>query len=624
MIKPKNTKVTAGAALAVLIVLLFSFASCAEKRDVSRDIPAMAIPAAGLVPPIVPGTPTPAPEPVWINSVQAGDEYQLQAAITNAAAAGPTIIEVMNDIQIVSGLEVPDVCSVKIISGGGNQFIIYGNNHRILYNETIGSDIYLENLVLKGGRAAYGDRDSQGGTINNQNSSLTITRCLIGESSSDQNGGAIYSYGDGASLTIIDSTFVNNRAESSNGGAIYHIGGDLTVTGTTFYNNEGNYYGGAIYASSAGTTTAYFKDCYISHNTAPTGGGLYCTASSSYFIDCTISGNEGKRGFGGGLYLYSDTVLAGDNLTVDNNSARIGAGIYTGRKLTILSGSISDNITGTDYAYGDSDGDGGGVYNEGEFVMFGGAISNNTATDARGGGVVSTGTFTMSGGEIGTNYADTGGGVYNDGYFELASGTIRKNENGNHTGGFDGWGGGVFNGSSGVFLMKGGLIDEHNSYNGNGGGVANIGDFIMSGGEISHNFADHGGGVSTGDMTKHVNGVTKGSFTMQGGLIADNEALSEGGIQNQGGSCVISGGDITRNLTVMGFGGGIGSSNGDLTITGGTISYNEADNGAGIEINTGDLTITGGTIEHNTAIGEGGGILASNGTFIMAGGKIIN
>ena len=59
---------------------------------------------------------------------------------------------------------------------------------------------------------------------------------------------------------------------------------------------------------------------------------------------------------------------------------------------------VSGTITG-----GSFNSDGGGVYNNATFNMYGGVISNNTAN--RGGGVYNNHTFTMYGGVISQNTA---------------------------------------------------------------------------------------------------------------------------------------------------------------------------------------------------------------------------
>ncbi|MDR2203244.1 MAG: hypothetical protein LBE76_02885 [Nitrososphaerota archaeon] len=118
-------------------------------------------------------------------------------------------------------------------------------------------------------------------------------------------------------------------------------------------------------------------------------------------------------------------------------------------------------------------------------------------------------------GEISGNTREvplTGGGVSNIGTFIMSGGKISDNSAGGH-------GGGVYNG--GVFKMLGGEISD-NTASSSGGGVYNgyYGSFSMSGGTISGNTAMVGGGVCSQ--------LYFGTFEWVGGTISSNIATSEG------------------------------------------------------------------------------------------------
>ena len=140
---------------------------------------------------------------------------------------------------------------------------------------------------------------------------------------------------------------------------------------------------------------------------------------------------------------------------------------------------------------------------------------------ATGSGIDSYGTFTMYGGCITGNigqYTDNplyiyGGGIYNhsSGIFTMNGGVIANN--------IANYGGGVYNRQSGTFNMNGGAIKD-NTANNAGGGVRNNGNFTMSGSSlISNNISHHtGGGVD----------FNSGSFKMLGGSITNNKSDSDG------------------------------------------------------------------------------------------------
>ena len=161
----------------------------------------------------------------------------------------------------------------------------------------------------------------------------------------------------------------------------------------------------------------------------------------------TILDLNGHTIDGSGIETESKTVikiLSAGNLTL-NDSSKAKTGLITG-------GSASN-------------GNGGGVYANGDFTMNGGTISGNRAENYGGGVYVSGRTFTMNGGKICSNTAGiSGGGVgLNDRNssvtFKMNGGTICNNE-----------GGGVFfkkendqQPSESSFILTGGTIKDNRS-----------------------------------------------------------------------------------------------------------------------------------------------------------------
>ncbi|MCL2827283.1 MAG: InlB B-repeat-containing protein [Oscillospiraceae bacterium] len=105
------------------------------------------------------------------------------------------------------------------------------------------------------------------------------------------------------------------------------------------------------------------------------------------------------------------------------------------------------------------------------------------------------------------------------------------------------------------------------------------------------------------------------TFTMTGGAISDNTATTGGGaLDIENGYATISGGTISGNVvtSASGFGGGIYLKAANLTMSGGELSNNRANNGGGIYVdNSGFITMTGGTISNNVATANGGGIFTA-------------
>ena len=274
---------------------------------------------------------------------------------------------------------------------------------------------------------------------------------------------------------------------------------------------------------------------------------------------------------------------------------------------------------------------GGGVYveNGASFIMLGGNISGNTATQAGGGVYYASGS---SGGTF--EYSDITNSATNLTATGLAGGRII----GNAVTGDEVSGGGVYTAAS---LTLSGVEISNNTVNSvdnnRGGGVAIYGSssspitVTMTGGTISGNSAPLGGGVS---VRNHA------TFTLSAGEISensapratsghgnDNSAHSSGGGVNVGsnGTFNMSGGSISGNISGNDsndndndYGGGVYVYAGTFTMTGGTISGNEADDGGGIYVNSADkiennngALLVGGVdvvISNNIARHNGGGI----------------
>ena len=142
--------------------------------------------------------------------------------------------------------------------------------------------------------------------------------------------------------------------------------------------------------------------------------------------------------------------------------------------------------------------------------------------------------------------------------------------------------------------------------------IANYGEFNMTGGEISGNTADYGAGVY----------LTRGNMTIAGGKIAKNAAnQAGGGVSQDGGIVLMRGGEISGNTADRGAGWRL-SSGGSVLMRDGDITGNNASNaGGGIYQDSGTFTVNGGSITKNEAA-TGGGLRHINGTFNFQGGSL--
>jgi hypothetical protein len=308
--------------------------------------------------------------------------------------------------------------------------------------------------------------------------------------------------------------------------------------------------------------------------------------------------------------------------------------------------------------------------------MTGGFISGNQAGSSRSGGGVyfaSTGTFTMTGGFISGNEASDGGGVYvYSGTFTKSGGIIYGDTDTAHDSGSDentaasGSGHAVYvdagpekrNSTAGPgVVLDSAISGPSGGWDGSSGYIQTLitaalpGDTItlpagtydmtasVTFNKIITITTEPGAAVRLLRQSGHTDVMievtggggltlktgTDGSLTLDGNgsIVTANAHLVKvtGNLTIESG-VTLSGNKITN--TAVG-GSGVFVNNGTFTMSGGTISGNEAGSGGGgVAVNIGSFNMTGGTIGGNeSSTGNGGGVVVgSSGTFTKNGGII--
>ena len=218
-----------------------------------------------------------------------------------------------------------------IASASPNDTIIFSCDGTITLSNTI---TIGKNLTIDGtGHTVIinGDNNVQVMTLNGS-SSLTLKDITIenGEcencngSSSVNGGGGIFN--NGGTLTIIDSTFTDNKAECDynyttctnnskaffGGGAIYNASGTLNVTQSTFSGNV---------VSCTGTDTGLMCRGGAIFNY----GGTLTVTQSTFFDNQALcangNGTVSQNCTSGGLYQYSTNPLIITGSTFDSNTS---------------------------------------------------------------------------------------------------------------------------------------------------------------------------------------------------------------------------------------------------------------------------------------------------------------
>ncbi len=249
---------------------------------------------------------------------------------TNLDLAGKTIYRDKKNTQAVFAISEPNVT----MSGG----IIDGQNVRaeapLISITKDGSlslnDVTLQkaiNTKLRGGAIAVteGTLSCNGAKFNNNKVEGEITR----EAENYQNGGAaIYAYK--AEIKVQKSTFENNEALYSNGGAVYF---DIDSSGVF----QGNTITDCQAISGEPSTT-------LGTMSSGLGGAIFCHGSKEVeVLQNTITNCIAARG--GGILVMADT---GTYVTMDQNTIQNCMASYRGGGLALINTQANKDKAGAD------------------------------------------------------------------------------------------------------------------------------------------------------------------------------------------------------------------------------------------------------------------------------------
>ena len=531
-------------------------------------------------------------------------------------------------------------CMFKVCSGGTLQIVgptgannyigLKGapNTYETSYNK-INDKNYLTSLT-HADEANFvnfnGGLISTAGTVNLSKTRLYDSKSdghaaalMIAERRHNINENEITSYGP----TTLTNCWIN-RCKSYYGAAVIipnQEGVDtdpedcmVTLENTSIYinlalqNNDSAPSAGVIRSYGNARSVLNLIGCKIYQNSSPTGdaGAIYWNAHGHEKTELRLNNSMIYQNYAGkdagGLAIEGGFQFLGKTSEIyDNISEAYGGGIriksYNG---TVESdGNIAINFNGYTNIHNNSAKYGGGIsiemasssLTEGKSsyniqICHDACIKDNIATTGNGGGVYFKSSLNK---QIPVTF-----NVYeveNDGTRHVPQVTDNKAENGK--------GGGIY-----YEIAESARKDYHT--------------INLSGGNISNNRAQYGGGVYSdgGDiqcaedaigvsMTSNVatvNGgglcLAGGTFTMNSGTVTDNEATSNGG--------------------------GVYADGGSVVLNSGTISLNTSGNhGAGVYMSGGSLTLNTCTISKNNATGSGGGLYLDTVTkFEMNGGEV--
>jgi predicted outer membrane repeat protein len=235
------------------------------------------------------------------------------------------------------------------ISAGGTLVItgsrFYGNHARagggLLFSGGI-PDGTASNVVFEQNDATYG-----GALYNVGGAVMKVTNGVFARNTAQQDGGAIRNEGGGAMLTISASTFVSNSALT--GGAIENDR-VITIVNSTFLTNSAATAGAIRNASNFGLL--YIDTSTFANNTATTShGGAIVNYGTLVIRNTNLLRNVAATGSGGAIAHLSPPVGGLAALTIANsalvsNSADVRGGAlynFSLRDVSVTNSTLSGN-----------------------------------------------------------------------------------------------------------------------------------------------------------------------------------------------------------------------------------------------------------------------------------------
>ena len=227
-------------------------------------------------------------------------------AVGNCAAGnGADVIYMIRDFKLEAKL--PPITSDITLEGNG--YTISGEYAFGIF-EVDGGSLTIRDVTLIRGNA------SRGGAISLKNGGIAHVVDVTFWENSAFFGGAISTESVGDRLTVRNSRFVDNRAETS-GGAISADGGLIEVSSSAFQDNQAVETGGAI-AALRGRLT--MTNSTLSGNAALKGGGIHVGGGEATLNHLTLMNNVAERVTGAGIYREAGAVFLLNSIVAGSGS----------------------------------------------------------------------------------------------------------------------------------------------------------------------------------------------------------------------------------------------------------------------------------------------------------------
>ena len=378
-------------------------------------------------------------------------KYETIAKAIEAAESSNNTITLLRDVKENITINKPltlDLAGFTLTGDGTDSVVTITGEDTIvtITSSALNKDETVKNGTITGGVGSKDHKFCFGGGVFIIEATVILKNLTVSKNYADKvydntanydrsGGGGIASVK--ANLTLDNVTVTDNYTKNhSDGGGVCALGGQLTINNSKIENNASDDNGGGIYTEN---TVLKIDKAVIKNNRAPTAGGIY-TANDKDIInkgqnyqlgtkvvsipnegstisDTTIESNIASN-IGGGLYIGGQNELKISNSTIrGNNGASQGGAIvaYSARAIELDGVSISDNTAQS----------GAGIYalctavcNTDIHLLNDTAIDTNTATGSFGGGIYALAsgnnrtTISVADSSISGNTALNGAGIF--------------------------------------------------------------------------------------------------------------------------------------------------------------------------------------------------------------------
>ena len=415
-----------------------------------------------------------------------------------------------------------------------------GNNSMRLFSVYDGS-LILRNVHVRNGFAP------NGGAVYAVGGNVTIIGSLVEECVAEWDGGAIYV--ENGNLTIKNSVFRNNGAYDD-AGVAYVSRGQISVLASLFERNWAFDNGGCFYwddDDDLGGSHIEASRFWVNY-AGDRGGDLRCRVVSPVFIKETEFNRSTALRDGGSLYVEGPLVVSKATFLACSAGDDGGA-------IAMEDGQL--NVTSTSWTQCSASDDGGALVVGSSSVIFEDIVAESNVASGSGGFLsVRSSVVYLEKASFFRDAALEDGGVL---YARRSTTIVAKN-----------------------------IIADENSAGVDGGFIyLDDGAISLDHGNLTRNHADGRGGVA----------VSSGLFLLDD-VTASNNSAAWGGFFAGGGALNLTTVSLTRNFAVF---GGVLYFASDVVARGGRMEANDAVEGAAIYVDTGTKAmISGFTASHHT------------------------